>query len=319
LSQQGIDFLQNEEVKSLLSKELSLVIEPNPVEAGDYSKQNNLDSNINMISMGDNRDWSNIVIPTFDLHQGFDLTKNSMNNMTVGNRQFNPYSSPDFGGYQEQVSRSTSFLTHSSEYEQLRRQHESSNSKYTDPKFKPGYSSIVGFGEVQGYPEDYLRRMEWKRPEQIFNGPYCVFDNSIEPCDIRQGILGNCYFLAACAALAEFPQRIKRIFISKDISSSGVYAIALCINGVWQDVILDDFIPTKPGSGRDIAFNSTVTNELWVILLEKAWAKVHGGYMNTDGGIIREALRDLTGAPCKSYFSRLDTPDVHWERIQEGE
>lgn len=95
--------------------------------------------------------------------------------------------------------------------------------------------------------------------------------------------------------------------------------MTLCINGVWEDVILDDLIPVKPGLGREIAFNYTQNNELWAILLEKAWAKVHGGYMNTDGGIIREALRDLTGAPCKSYFSRLDTPEVHWKRIQEAE
>ena len=103
--------------------------------------------------------------------------------------------------------------------------------------------------------------------------------------------------------------------MSKEVTKAGVYCVTLCINGVWEEVILDDLIPVKPGSGRDIAFNYTLTNELWVILLEKAWAKVHGGYMNTDGGIIREALRDLTGAPCKSFFSRLDSPDVHWKRI----
>ena len=41
--------------------------------------------------------------------------------------------------------------------------------------------------------------------------------------------------------------------------------------------------------------------------------------MNIDGGLIREALRDLTGAPCRSYFSSLDSAEVHWKRILEAE
>jgi len=37
--------------------------------------------------------------------------------------------------------------------------------------------------------------------------------------------------------------------------------------------------------------------------LEKAWAKVHGGYFNINAGLTREALRDLTGASCVTYFT----------------
>ena len=43
-------------------------------------------------------------------------------------------------------------------------------------------------------------------------------------------------------------------------------------------------------------FNHSHEGELWVILLEKAWAKVNGGYYNIEGGLMTEALRDLTGA-----------------------
>lgn len=43
-------------------------------------------------------------------------------------------------------------------------------------------------------------------------------------------------------------------------------------------------------------FNHSSQAELWVILLEKAWAKTFGGYFNIQGGLMTEALRDLTGA-----------------------
>ena len=74
-----------------MSKELSLFIEPNPIEAGDYSKKNlnNMtQSEYGMQAMGDNRAWDNLAIPTFDFHQGYDLTQNSgnMREFSVGNR-----------------------------------------------------------------------------------------------------------------------------------------------------------------------------------------------------------------------------------------
>jgi calpain-15 len=36
---------------------------------------------------------------------------------------------------------------------------------------------------------------------------------------------------------------------------------------------------------------------MWVMLIEKAWAKVNGSYENTITGLPVDALRSLTGAP----------------------
>lgn len=69
----------------------------------------------------------------------------------------------------------------------------------------------------------------------------------------------------------------------------------MCLDGLWQDVVMDDLIPCMKYSKKP-AFNRNKSGEMWVILLEKAWAKVHGGYMNIAAGLTREALRDLTGA-----------------------
>lgn len=93
--------------------------------------------------------------------------------------------------------------------------------------------------------------------------------------------------------------------------------MALCINGIWEDVIIDDLIPCRKGRKYEPVFNTTKTNELWVMLLEKAWAKVHGGYYNISAGLTREALRDLTGASAKTYFLSTDKEKI-WKRLVEG-
>ena len=40
---------------------------------------------------------------------------------------------------------------------------------------------------------------------------YKLFDD-IKPADIKQGHCGNCYFLSVVSSLAEYPNRIYRIF-----------------------------------------------------------------------------------------------------------
>lgn len=52
-------------------------------------------------------------------------------------------------------------------------------------------------------------------------------------------------------------------------------------------------------------FSHSRTNEIWLLLLEKAYAKMYGGYLNIEGGNPSHALKDITGAP--------------YENIEEGE
>ena len=47
------------------------------------------------------------------------------------------------------------------------------------------------------------------------------------------------------------------------------------------------------------------------MILEKAWAKIYGGYANIEAGFTSEALSDLTGAPTTVYTTDDEdlTPD----------
>jgi calpain-15 len=55
---------------------------------------------------------------------------------------------------------------------------------------------------------------------------------------------------------------------------------------------------------------------MWVMVLEKAYAKMYGSYARIDGGNPAMALRDLTGAP---YENKDDgTADELWQYMWEN-
>jgi hypothetical protein len=58
--------------------------------------------------------------------------------------------------------------------------------------------------------------------------------------------------------------------------------------------------------------------ELWVSLVEKAYAKAHRSYCNINGGFPICALRDLTGAPYKEYNDLLNNKERLWVELQEA-
>lgn len=83
------------------------------------------------------------------------------------------------------------------------------------------------------------------------------------------------------SAMAEFPERVYARFLTKEINDAGIYLVTLFINGYEYPVIVDDYFPSVYNQP---AFCKTKDGELWAMILEKAWAKVHGSYMRTEGG-----------------------------------
>ena len=216
--------------------------------------------------------------------------------------------------FKNQIGDLQELLDNSEKYQ--RAQSKVYNGKYTDDQFKGDAYSIYGFGERKDYSLQELNNLPWLRPEVFFQGEEVKMYDTIHSNDIEQGGLGDCYFLAAISAIAEFPERLERLFLTKTYQQNGIYVVAMCIDGIWQDVVMDDKIPCTKYSKKP-AFNRSKSNELWVILLEKAWAKVHGGYMNIAAGLTREALRDLTGASAITYFTSRKREEL-WEKLVEA-
>lgn len=167
--------------------------------------------------------------------------------------------------------------------------------KFSDPYFPPTDYSIYG-----GKKRNARWEIQWLRPEHFLDTrELTIFYKNIEQADINQGKLGNCWFMVAICSLADSEKYIRRLFDQVNYEPNGFYRIKLCKNGEWQTVTVDDWFPCD-NSGNPI-FSRSNGPELWVLLLEKAYAKLHGSYMALKGGFANEAFTDLTGCPSFSY------------------
>lgn len=152
-------------------------------------------------------------------------------------------------------------------------------------------------------------KYEFCRAEDMFRGKEVpVFEGSLTPQDVKQRVLGDCYFLSSLSAIAEHPNRLKRIFMNHKYQKNGCYCVSLCVMGVWEEIIIDDFFPCFR-VGKRPCFSSSNSDELWVLLAEKAFAKISGGYANLFSGYDYEALYMLTGAPTTMFTFPEGTMD----------
>jgi calpain-15 len=134
--------------------------------------------------------------------------------------------------------------------------------------------------------------------------------------DIKQGILGDCYFLSSVSAIAEYAERFNKIFIHKEVSKNGCITVQFFINGKPKIITIDDHFPCIQRQGKlKWAFASSGENELWVSVLEKAWAKVCGSYAHTIAGLPSEAMATLTEAPTISYIHKRLGKDKIWQEL----
>lgn len=180
---------------------------------------------------------------------------------------------------------------------------------FTDETFPPTLSSLCRDRSSENF--DLFSRLKWDRLcciPALMDKKLGLFPPLISSRDIKQGKLGDCYFLSALCVLAQNPARIRQLFVTRELSEVGVYAIYLTVNGQRTQVVIDDWIPTFAGAPTFAGFNDG--SDLWVMLLEKAWAKLHRTYEAIEVGDPEHTMRDLTGAPSFSYAVD-STPDMH--------
>lgn len=114
----------------------------------------------------------------------------------------------------------------------------------------------------------------------------CVIDD-VDPTDVYQGTVGDCWLLGAISSLAEFDGAVKRLFRKtklldkRPLPGPNMYTITLTDLETWKPVSyqIDERLPVKgDGSGKLLGCRLSGFGELWPALLEKALAIHCGGW-----------------------------------------
>ena len=169
-----------------------------------------------------------------------------------------------------------------------------------------------------------MRPSAWLRPGDLRDDvtgltsdvPWEVFRGEPRADDIRQGGVGNCWYVCALSILAEAaPETLKNCVVTRAYNPAGAYKLRLCLAGEWRTLLVDDllpcnalemlaYVPARADAAAAPRPNRLVSTQvkaarraLWAPLLEKAAAKLHGSYEALAGGTFAEAFHTLTGFP----------------------
>lgn len=164
-----------------------------------------------------------------------------------------------------------------------------------------------------------------KEYKEINNGVslFLASDNEYDDIlysDVKQGNLGDCYFLASLSSIAhKSPEYIRHIieregdnYIVHFWNEDQLRLSVLVDSKFWVQQDTDNPIYAKYGSSNDIQ------RETWVMAVEKAWAKINKkNYRNIIGSFGKNRDRDfslaLTGK--RSIYEHLSVKELTKETI----
>ena len=202
--------------------------------------------------------------------------------------------------------------------------------RYLDPDFGPkdggdaqGNAKALytdGKPPAPGYPEPAT--VEWVRAEDVA-GPATApkfVAGGAGANDVRQGALGDCWFIGALSVIVTRDELLTGgsagmqydadMIIDKEIAASlsmgvyppifhrfrlrGIYVLRFFKNFSWIYVVVDDRLPVNAETKKPVFGSCVEPRELWVPLIEKAYAKLHGCYGQLVSGYIDEGIFEMT-------------------------
>lgn len=145
----------------------------------------------------------------------------------------------------------------------------------------------------------------WEMAEVVGNQSWELFPNGTPSLDaLDQGLIGDCYFLAAVGAIINRDPGELTNLIFETTDGEEVVSYTVTFPGVDESVVVD-----PPGPGEIARYSSSVTDGLWLPVLEKAYMKLVSG--QDDGNRDSEiGDGDYLSAGMDPFVGATDTDDL---------
>ena len=154
-----------------------------------------------------------------------------------------------------------------------------------------------------------IENIEWKPCREILNKKDVrILPEKIGPEHFTQGNIGDCYFISCIKSLSQIPQLLHFIMGLTDKNLDNInpkqFKVNFFIDGEWKTMIIKDSFPCINKRGKyELIGVKPNDNELFMMILEKAWALLNGGYDQIEGGNRLYIFELFLGASSKYFYT----------------
>ena len=191
--------------------------------------------------------------------------------------------------------------------------------KYCDPDFPANDKSLYvdGFRDPTcGSTMHMVPISGWARPSEYCDEEPILAENGFDINQIKQGKIGDCYFISAISVAANKKEKIvdsngiekltenrvmQAMIQPAEYNPYGIYMVTLYKGGKEIPVIVDDLLPvwdgageTEPGRTKNPVapcfVRSRNIREIWASIVEKAYAKLHNSFQIIEAGKVHHGI-----------------------------
>jgi len=146
--------------------------------------------------------------------------------------------------------------------------------------------------------------------------------SGINYTDIGQGAKDSSYLLAGLMAIAHsHPEMLDAMFVERQLWPKNVYKTKWFYHGREIIVSVDNMIPAK-GVGQPSFAQFSSTGEVWPMIIEKAWAKLHSSYKHIETAYQMDFMSAITQAPMEFVYHGSEnfevTNDILWKKLESA-
>ena len=185
--------------------------------------------------------------------------------------------------------------------------------------FTESILSIPDFSsQVEKLIQIKKENIEWKSAKEIFGDDVRIFGETTSMNDIILGPADNSFLVSVISSLSNYPSIIIQLFRTLKLPKDDEpIEVCIKIEGIWTIIRLDDKFLVNKENNMPI-FSYSPTKNIWGLILEKAYAKICGGYENILIGNPKDVFESLTPFRIIEINLKKFEKELFWKYIKSS-